>query len=71
MKAQLYSLIELKVKIPKERLWEGDKDLDPGKSGIIIEVFEKPREGYEVEFLYPDGYTEAICTLIPDEFDLA
>lgn len=42
-----------------------------GDIGIIIAVFSKPREAYEVEFLYENGEQKAQCTLLPEEIDFA
>jgi len=70
MKAKLYDVVEIKVKLPQERLIDGNRDIDIGTKGTIIEVFESPVEGYDVEFVNKEGYTEGICNLKPEDFDL-
>ena len=70
MKAKLFDTIKLKTSIPKERLSEGKEKLIPEEVGAIIEVFQEPNECYNAEFLYPNGYTKAICTISPDEFSI-
>ena len=47
-----------------------DKEVKKGEVGVVIMVFEKPREAYEVEVLDEEGYTKAQCTLLPNELEL-
>jgi len=70
MKAKLYDVVKTKVKLSQDRLIEGDNDLDIGSKGTVIEVFENPTEGYDVEFVNEDGNTIGICNLKPEEFNL-
>lgn len=55
------------IKITKEY---PQKDVFKGDTGTIIMSFEEPTEGYEVEFLDTEGYTKALLTLKPSEFEL-
>lgn len=70
MKAKLFDVVKLKVSINKKRLAEGDQELLPGSIGTVIEVFDRPSEGYDVEFLDDSGHEIATCNLKPNEFDV-
>lgn len=41
-----------------------------GELGVILMVFEEPREAYEVEILDKEGNPKAQCTLLPDDLQL-
>lgn len=56
------------VKTTKEYPQEG---IALGEKGTIVMCFQEPAEGYEVEFLDKDGYTKAVLTLTPQDFELA
>lgn len=56
----------IRLKTPLE-----NDGLPVGAVGTIIECFSLPSEGYEVEFLNEEGYTKAVVTLKPDDFELA
>ncbi len=47
-----------------------DEEIKKGEIGVIVMVFEKPREAYEVEVFDEEGCTKAQCTLLPDELEL-
>lgn len=64
MKYKLFDVIQLMIDIPEE-------DLSKGDTGTIVECYTVPREGYEVEFVNPNGSTKALCTLLPDQIELA
>ena len=40
-----------------------EEDVKKGELGVIIMVFEKPREAYEVEIVDDEGNPKAQCTL--------
>lgn len=61
MKFKLYDTVKI-----KKDCKEGIKD---GELGVVIMVFEKPQEAYEVEVLDENGSTKAQCTLCADELD--
>ena len=42
-----------------------------GDIGVVIMVFEKPNEAYEVEFVDKNGFTKAQNTFLPSELELA
>ena len=42
-----------------------------GDIGVVIMVFEKPNEAYEVEFIDKNGFTKAQNTFLPNELELA
>lgn len=44
--------------------------LPTGAEGTIVTCFKEPSEGYEVEFLDDKGYTKAILTLEPGDFEI-
>jgi hypothetical protein len=54
------------VKIMKD-CEEGGKK---GEIGVVIMVFEKPREAYEIEVFDEKGCVKAQCTLLPEELEL-
>jgi hypothetical protein len=41
-----------------------------GARGTILEVYTKPREGYDVEFLREDGSHLGMATVTPDRIRL-
>lgn len=43
--------------------------LPAGAEGTVVMCFEEPSEGYEVEFLDEEGYTKAVLTLEPNDFE--
>ena len=47
-----------------------DEGIKKGEIGVIVIVFEKPEEAYEVEVLEIDGKTKAQCTLLPNDLKL-
>ena len=54
------------VKIMKDY----DEGSKKGEIGVVIMVFEKPNEAYEVEVLDEDGCVKTQCTLLPEELEL-
>lgn len=58
MKYQLFDVVELTEALPEKGLCAGDR-------GAIVEIFTKPREGYEVEF---DGFV--LVGLAPQQIAL-
>lgn len=48
--------------------FEGD-GLSAGAKGTVVMCFGEPSEGYEVEFLDEEGYTEAVLTLESGDFE--
>jgi len=44
-----------------------DHQVLAGDLGTIVEIYNKPRLAYEVEFVNPDGSTRALLTLLPDQ----
>ncbi|WOO38221.1 DUF4926 domain-containing protein [Anaerocolumna sp. AGMB13020] len=47
-----------------------DEGIKKGEIGVVIMVFEKPNEAYEVEVLDEEGYVKTQCTLLPEELEL-
>lgn len=47
-----------------------EEDVKSGDLGTVVFCFEEPSEGYEVEFLDEEGYTKAVLTLEPNEFEV-
>ena len=47
-----------------------NKEIKKGEIGVVIMVFKKPREAYEVEVLDEKGCTKAQCTFLPNELEL-
>lgn len=45
-------------------------DLPASTEGTVVMCFNDPSEGYEVEFLDDEGYTKAVLTLEPGDFEL-
>jgi hypothetical protein len=62
-KARLFDTVRLTRDLPEQ-------GLSAGRVGAVVEEYETPSEAYEVEFLDEEGYTVAVCTLTPDEFDI-
>ena len=62
-KPQLFDVVALTSPAPEH-------GLVAGKTGTIVEVYDAPREAYEVEFIDEDGYTLAVFPLTPDEFEV-
>jgi Domain of unknown function (DUF4926) len=59
IKPELFDVVELLVPVPELALL-------PGTQGAIVECHSE--HSYEVEFTNHSGETEALCTLIPDQF---
>lgn len=55
------------VRLTKSFIGEG---LPTHAEGTVVMCFNEPSEGYEVEFLDEDGYTKAVLTLEPGEFEV-
>lgn len=47
-----------------------NKEIKKGQIGVVIMVFKKPREAYEVEVLDEKGCIKAQCTFLPNELEL-
>ncbi|MFN4185535.1 MAG: DUF4926 domain-containing protein [Hyphomonas sp.] len=47
-----------------------DHGLTAGATGVIVEIFDRPPEAYEVEFCDRNGATVAQLTLSPEQFEL-
>lgn len=41
-----------------------------GSEGVVVEVLDKPREGYLVEFFDEDDYPTEVLALPPEEIEL-
>jgi len=65
MTLKQFDPVRLKVARP-------DLYLPCGATGVVVDVYEHPTLGYEVEFLRDDGRTIGIWALLPPEieFDL-
>lgn len=46
-----------------------EEGVDRGDVGTVAFCFTEPSEGYEVEFLDEDGYTKAVLTLEPSDYE--
>lgn len=46
-----------------------NEEIKRGEIGVVVMLFEQPREAYEVEVLDENGYTKAQCTFLPDELE--
>ncbi len=46
-----------------------EDDLLIGAEGAVVMCFSEPSEGFEVEFLDDEGFTTAVLTLEPDDFE--
>lgn len=44
--------------------------VEKGEVGVVLMVFDKPREAYEIEILDEEGNTKVQCTLFPDDLEL-
>jgi hypothetical protein len=62
MKFKEFDAAKVNVDIPEFEVRAGD-------ICAVVEVFTKPREAYEVEFLDAEGYTKAVLTLEADQLD--
>lgn len=47
-----------------------DHGLTAGATGVIVEIFDRLPEAYEVEFCDRNGVTVAQLTLSPEQFEL-
>lgn len=45
------------------------EEIKNGETGVVIMVFEKPQEAYEIEVLDESGKTKAQCTLCADDLE--
>lgn len=46
-----------------------EKDIQKGEVGVIVAVFTKPYEAYEVEFVNKNGTTKAIFAILPEDLE--
>lgn len=72
MKAGLYDRVRLLVDVTSEYR---DQVLARGTEGTVVETFERPREGYAVDFSIPDdrlvgGYRHENVMLAPDQIEV-
>ena len=70
MKARVYDKVVLTVDVPSQFR---DAVIPKGSSGAVIEVYEKPEEGYAVDVAIPDeslvgGFRYDNLVLTPDQF---
>ena len=57
-----YDPVRLRVARP-------DLGLKKGATGIIVDVYSRPRQAYEVEFLSAEGQTLGVWTIDPSELE--
>ena len=62
MTLQQYDPVRLRVDRP-------DWGLARGSTGIVVDVYDRPRRAYEVEFLAPDGRTLGVWTAEAEEVE--
>lgn len=63
MKFKINDLVKILVEIPGEAV-------SPGDVGTVVEVFDVPREAYEVEFCDREGRTVAQLAVLPSQIAL-
>jgi hypothetical protein len=59
---KMYDIVKLKCDLPEEKLTKG-------MTGVIIDIFDAPILGYEVEFTNEKGETIAEVALEPHQIE--
>ncbi len=59
---KMYDIVRLKYDLPEEKLRKG-------MTGVIIDVFDDPVLGYEVEFTNENGETITEIALEPNQIE--
>ncbi len=63
MKFKTLDYVRLTVDLPEHALKAGDK-------GTVVDAFERPGEGYDVEFWRVEEKGEIIVTISPDQAEV-
>jgi len=46
-----------------------EEGIDKGEIGAVIDVYTRPEEAYEVEFVNEDGTTKAMFAILPEHLE--